>query len=270
MTALVHSIQTVLREYGTGDKPLLVSCNDGNGYVCKHAPDHGSSNKLFYEYLSASFLKIWELPVPDFAFVKINPEHLIPGCKIAKSHFRRVCFGSQYNASGQELTRFTDSPTTNSKKNYTNHRNDAIKVSLFDIWIGNEDRHQGNYNLLIDPTDDYKIIPIDHGAVLNTGILSQPIEPLTIDESLACSTFVKKLFNRDDFNKVVVPSFKEYFYLCTRNCKEAYHEILNSTPTDWQIDLNAIARKIEEELLSPKWHVRVLETLFGHLNSTLN
>jgi hypothetical protein len=71
----LSSIQTANRQYDTGERPVLIMCSDMHNYVCKYAGG-GDTMKLYCEYIAASFLKIWKLPVPDFAFVAINYDHV--------------------------------------------------------------------------------------------------------------------------------------------------------------------------------------------------
>lgn len=80
-----------------GSRPVRVFCNDLNYYVCKYATGVGFPYMLFNEYIAACFLKIWNLPVPDFGFVHIKPEHVkLTGYPF--HFFEKPCFGSLYMA----------------------------------------------------------------------------------------------------------------------------------------------------------------------------
>jgi len=73
----LHSITEIKPEhcYQTrGSRPVRALCNDLNYYVCKYHTSSGFPYHLFNEYLAACFLQIWQLPVPEFAFVKIKKE----------------------------------------------------------------------------------------------------------------------------------------------------------------------------------------------------
>jgi hypothetical protein len=75
----LKSIKEILPEdcFATGgSKPVKVFCNDWNDYVCKYFTGKGFASGLFNEYLATSFLKLWNVNVPDFAFVRVQKDHL--------------------------------------------------------------------------------------------------------------------------------------------------------------------------------------------------
>ena len=74
-TQTIRSIQTANFKFQTGDLPVYLLCNDMRDYVCKHALN-GNSVNIICEYLAASFLKLWELPLPDFCFIELDYEHV--------------------------------------------------------------------------------------------------------------------------------------------------------------------------------------------------
>ncbi|MEJ0104155.1 MAG: hypothetical protein WDO19_17025 [Bacteroidota bacterium] len=79
----------------TNTLPVVVHCNDLNYYYCKHHPGIGAAHRLITEYLAARFLRIWNLQVPDFAFVRIAQEHVPVDLGIPFRHFTVSCFGSK-------------------------------------------------------------------------------------------------------------------------------------------------------------------------------
>lgn len=78
-----------------GNRPVVVTCNDKNDYVCKHN-NASSVRPLLSEYLAYAFLRVWGISTPNAAFIKVEPEHyrdclnngLQPIC------FKNTCFGS--------------------------------------------------------------------------------------------------------------------------------------------------------------------------------
>jgi len=52
-----------------GSHPVLVYCNDFSYYVVKYKRNRVATN-LFNEYIGASFLKLWDLAIPDFEFIE--------------------------------------------------------------------------------------------------------------------------------------------------------------------------------------------------------
>jgi len=259
------SIQTANRQYQTGDRPVLVLCSDMQEYVCKYALG-GNATNLFCEYVAASFLHVWQLPVPDFTFVKLNYEH-VKHFGVPKHYFDKTCFGSKYSRFYQELTHFTDLPDIKKQKGYSENRDNLLKIALFDLWIANEDRNYNNLNLLIDVQDNYNFLPIDHGAIFNTRSMDWQMSLLTENECLTDIPLIKLLFQNTDFNRDYIQNLKEYFYLCTLECKKNFDEILKLIPPDWNIDLAVASHKINNELFDNNWEVQVIDTFLEYINS---
>ena len=94
---LIHSRQTIQKKYNTiGSEPVRVKCEDGNSYVCKYSIGT-ITDFLFYELLAASFLKTWDLGIPDFKFVKVKAHHVDENLELKKKYFDKTCFGLRYN-----------------------------------------------------------------------------------------------------------------------------------------------------------------------------
>ncbi|MFW9598564.1 MAG: HipA family kinase [Paludibacter sp.] len=261
----LKSIQTADRLYNTGDRPVLVMCSDMQDYVCKYAQG-GNATNLYCEYVAASFLRIWKLPVPDFAFVNLNYEH-VKHFGLPKHYFDKTCFGSKYSRSFQELTHFTDNPDLKKQKGYLQNRDTILRIALFDLWIANEDRNYNNLNLLIDVQNNYNYLPIDHGAIFNTRSLDCELSLLTENECLTDVPLMKLLFQNTDFNREYIQNLKEYFYLCTLECKNNFDEILNLVPENWNFDLKVATHKINNELFDKNWEAKVMNTFLEYINS---
>jgi hypothetical protein len=261
----LKSIQTADKLYNTGDRPVLVMCSDMQDYVCKYALG-GNATNLFCEYVAASFLRLWQLPVPDFTFVNVNYEH-VKHFGLPKHFFDKTCFGSKYSRFYQELTHFTDLPDIKKQKGYSENRDNLLKIALFDLWIANEDRNYNNLNLLIDVQDNYNFLPIDHGAIFNTRSLEWKISLLTENECLTDIPLIKLLFQNTDFNRDYIQNLKEYFYLCTLECKKNFDEILKFVPLNWNIDLEVASHKINNELFNSNWEEKVIDTFLEYINS---
>jgi hypothetical protein len=228
---LLTSIQTAQKKYDTVDRPVLLLCSDMNDYVCKYA-NGGNCMTLLCEYIAASFLELWQLPVPDFAFIQIDYEH-VKGFGIPKAWVEKTAFGSQFNREFVELTSFTDEPDIRKLTGYAANREQLLKIALFDVWIANEDRCFNNTNLLIDVKSGYLFRPIDHGMIFNGRTFDGKSTLLTENENLTDTKPFKKLFKSQDFNREYVLKLKEYFYLCTLQCKQQIHEIIKQVPADW-------------------------------------
>lgn len=261
----LKSIQAANRIYETGDRPVLVLCENMKEYVCKYAIG-GNATNLFCEYVGASFLRLWKIPVPNFAFIKINYNH-IKHFGISGHSIEKTCFGSQFSRYYQELTHFTDMPDIKKQKGYKENRDNLLKIALFDIWIANEDRNYNNLNLLIDVHDNYNFVAIDQGAIFNTRSMDWRMSLLTENECLTAIPLLNQIFTKADFSREYIQNLKEYFYLCTLECKQNINEILNSLPVDWNIDFKVATNKISNELFSHEWEKQVIETFLEYINS---
>ena len=118
MVNYVHSIEQVETVFDTGDKPLLVHCNDFNYYVTKYNTTGAASNSLFREYINASFLQLWQLQTPAFAFVQLEEHHRPQSRRNIKHAI--PCFGTLYNNELREVDAFISTLTPAQKKKY-NH-----------------------------------------------------------------------------------------------------------------------------------------------------
>ena len=96
-----------------GSKPLRVLCDDFNFYICKYHRGHGPAYSLFNEYFASCLLKKAEIASPDFAFVKINREH-IKQIQLPYYYFDKPCYGSFYRQENKDVERiFSNIPFNN-------------------------------------------------------------------------------------------------------------------------------------------------------------
>ena len=72
----LKSIQSIIKKYDTqGSSPVLIMANDLNQWVCKYR----DVNQLFNELLAYQFAKIWQINIPEGAFIEIDYEkHIKP------------------------------------------------------------------------------------------------------------------------------------------------------------------------------------------------
>src|ERR1035437_1425007 len=158
----LYSIQTSDKPFGTlGSRRILITCNDFNSYVCKYNLGNGPAIRLACEFIAASFLKIWNLNVPDFALVNVSRDHIPSEFNIKDYYFDVTCVGSKFSSGYADLHNLTDLIDPQKRKLYPK-RKDLYYISLFDIWLGNDDRNHNNYNLMIDTNNQRNFIPIDH------------------------------------------------------------------------------------------------------------
>ena len=265
---LINSIQTADKKFETQARPILIGCSDFNDYVCKYGSGSGNARRLLCEYLGAQYMRIWELPIPNFAFINVNPDHIPANFAIPKISFNQTCFGLQYNRQYTELTRLNDLSIAQGFKKQS-FKYVLLKIALFDCWLANEDRNSNNYNLMFDLQNDYQLIAIDHEGIFYTRIFDKPIYPLNDNDTILNSTFVQKLFHKKDLNSSVIESLREYFYICVNNCEQNNNSILSCVPQNWQVEINLINQK-KTEIFSEEWKKETFNTFLVFVQNLIN
>lgn len=234
-----------------GSKPVKVFCDDLNYYVCKYNTGRGFPVMLFNEYLAACFLKIWQLDVPDFAFVNIKKEH-VNQTGYPYYYFDVPCFGSQFYGAFKEVDKlFLETPGL--KNDPVSGKESFLKIGLFDIWMSNEDRHYENFNLLYN-LKAKRYVPIDHAMCFNSGNLDKAPQLISNNESILTSPFINRFFYRplqQNFNNTRLSLLKE-FKLNASNCREDLDTILANIPIAWRSNSSYLRSRLEF-LFSESW-----------------
>lgn len=249
----LYSIQTSGRLFDTnGSRPILMTCNDMNDYVCKYNTGNGPALRLMCEYLGASYLKLWGLNVPDFALVSVNRNHIPSEYNINSFYFNTTCFGLKFSRDFVDISDFTADISHQQRRAFPN-RKELLYIALFDIWLANEDRNPNNYNLLIDIENQRNFIPIDHETVLNSRVLDRPLSELTYEDSIISSPLFLNLFGSSDFKNPLIKELREGFYNNVKNCRKKTVNILKQLPADWNIDKKMLENKLFSELFVNNW-----------------
>lgn len=249
----LHSIKEIIQVYDTGDKPVLVQCNDLNDYVCKHSKGHPSCRSLFAEYLAYHFLEMLGVKLPPFAIIEVKEEHIIPSTVCQPRFFKEIdCFGTRLLNYAVEWSSFSfDDSDVKRIKNPT----DLFIVAWCDIWLANEDRNWNNFNLLMNPEEEgWYIVPIDHGACLNSLMFDTGRKLVLLDEhSSIIHTEQYKLIAKKHFKKMRdVDDFVKRLYLCMDNFEQSFDGIIANKPASWPIPSTYI-QDLKENLFSKEW-----------------
>ena len=267
-TPIINSIQTADRKFDTQTRPILIGCDDMNDYVCKYGTGNGFAKRLFCEYLAANFMRIWELPIPNYSLVNINPEHIPANFAIPNASFTQTCFGLMYNRNYTELTRLNELNIASAFKN-SSFKLNLLKIALFDCWLSNEDRNDNNYNLMFDLVNDYQLVAIDNEGIFNSRTFNNPIYSLNYNDSILNGVFAQKLFNKKDLTPNIIEELKTFFYLCVQNCEQSKNNILSNVPENWQIDTASVNGKLLE-IFSNDWKNESFSTFQTFVQTLLN
>lgn len=250
----LYSITEIKKEhcYETrGSRPVRVFCSDLNYYVCKYHTGQGFPFTLFNEYIAARFLQIWQLPVPKFAFIEINHEHLkqIP---YPVHFFEKPCFGSLFMGDFKEVDKiFLETPLV--KKENVSGRDSFLKIALFDIWMCNEDRHYDNFNLMYNLKKNV-FVPIDHVYCFNTVNLDKEPYLISENESILSTPFINRFFDRDLQTKMNEVRLKivDELKINAKNCYDELDSILSEIPLSWQPSPDYLKSRLQF-LFSEQW-----------------
>lgn len=250
----LKSISPISRVYDTGEKPVLVKCEDMNDYVCKHNQGQSPCKKLFAEYLAYCFLDRLEVKLPPMSFLEVKEEHVDkPSGECQPRFFKEVdCFGTLHLKNAQEWSAFSfDKKDVKRIKN----QEDLFTIAWLDIWLANEDRSWNNFNLLMSPEDDgWYIVPIDHGACFNS-------LGFDIDRHLYSINDFDSIIDTEQFRLIAkkhfksvneVDSFLKRLYICIQSYEKSFDDIIANIPASWRIQEDYI-QSLKTNLFSKDW-----------------
>lgn len=135
------------------------------------------------------------------------------------------------------------------------NRADFLKISLFDLWLANEDRNHNNFNLLLNTSTakTYLFYAIDHENIFNTNSLKYGIFPLTEDDSILNTELAKVLFPRNREILIILKDLMEKFYFCVSECRNHLEAVFKKTPASWNIDFDLMRKSLNETIFSTEW-----------------
>jgi hypothetical protein len=268
----LNSITQINKRFTTGgSEPVLVLANDYNSYVCKYQRAANSAGLLINEFLGSSILGLWGIETPSTAFVTVKSDHInMVGLNLQPQWFTIPCFGSKFNKYYDEVDAFLEVGTRSNNKGL---RFDDLflKIALFDLFLSNEDRNGGNYNLLVDTTQNNKIIPIDHAAIFNTNSLKRGIFSLSFEDSLLSSPLLMAIYSVKQLQEQKrLQNLKTYYYLCIAACKVNLSTIVNILPDEWCPNKEEFLSDLEEKLLNDKWIDDTWQVFLEHIQLATN
>lgn len=257
----LNSITEISRVLTTsGSNPVVVMVDGFDEYVCKYSA-HTPAKKLLIEYLGFSFAQIWDIPIPDAAFVNISQDH-IPDAKLA-SFLNRRCFeiptfGSRYIAGSKEIDQTVISSWLSKPAQLKKIKNkDALlKIGLFDIWLANEDRCHNNSNLIVaSEPEGMKLIAIDHEKCFNSGIIDPafPTCQINADESILNFDLVPMFYKQNAEFEGIKEELLNEFPQLVANCQAQLGRILQLIPDEWSINREEIEEYLNSNIFDENW-----------------
>lgn len=266
----LYTIEGIHKVFDTVDKPVDVTCNDFENYICKYR----DTDNLLKEYLASCFLRRWQVPTPEIAFVWVKPEH------VPEQHQRTVkaqlltkpCFGSKYDAQTIEVNQSLVALGNDAAEvRKIQNRLDLLRIGLFDLWLANDDRKQDNYNLLLVPNEPSKFYlhAIDHSACFhNGGVGEYTLNPLTPEESVLTSDVCRLLYTRSTVIHKQVDTALNRFRADVKKCADSLPEILKFVPPEWQVNAKSIQEILQDAVFQDDWLKQVQTTFREYLQLT--
>jgi len=244
--SIEHEVRT------DGHSPLLVIADDFKKYIIKSTRGHFPSYYIINEFLCGYLLKLWEIPVPEFASLTLNPD-LLAGRDFSDYHkphfYNNITFGSLCIEKAVEMgpQRIRNKYDLKKFSNPT----DLLKIGLFDIWIENTDRKPTNNNILFSFTGNQLTInAIDHAFTfdslsysdLNTEYIVNTWNDNILETDLAKD--ILAILKKDHGWIDLIRQFGDKYYLCIENCKQNFDSIVNFIPDElgFNTDLNKYVR----------------------------
>lgn len=245
--------EIVLEKYDTASKPLKVCAENGKYYICKYANFGIPAENLAKEYIATHLLENFSINTPKFEIVTIDFELVRQEFQddfTKRKHFDSPTFGSEYIQYAKTIEQL-NYPFKNLKCNYNN---DLLVISFFDLWVGNEDRSQDNYNLLIDSDDDSEILfAIDHEHIFNRNFLYKDLEILPESYNIVGSDLIKSFYHNKKSKDSIADSIIDTCNNSIQICKSSLGSILNEIPKEWEIEFESTINLMELKLFSNDW-----------------
>ncbi len=153
--------------------PFVVWCDDGKTYIVKFPGNEQGVKALVNEFIASNLCEYLELPIFNYNLIHVKISDYNDKTKNDIVPLEGTAFGTIYNDNA--LTVLNSRMISKAK-----NKNDAIKILIFDILIGNFDRNRGN--LMIDSISN-KIFMIDHTHIFDLGTIWDEFQlPRLIDE----------------------------------------------------------------------------------------
>jgi hypothetical protein len=260
---------SVIEEVKTdGHSPLIVVGSDYCEYFVKNTRGRNPDFSIINEFLCHYLLRLWDIPTPEIAVVRLLPEKL-PGnlSQWHKRHFyETITFGSKRIDYSVELNNFIDVHGKPALKRLINPEV-IVKLGLFDIWVENTDRKPTNTNiLLVSANENFEVYAIDNAFTfdsLNYKNLFLGITN-TYDQSILNTDFAKSVILNCSKQEDWYESLREYFYFCIESSQQSFSEIVDNLPEELRFTLD-LQQEIQDFLFNEERNKQVFEEFLTRL-----
>jgi len=251
----------------TQQRPIQILATDFNDYIAK-LHKHPNSLVTIKEWLCGHFLKIWALPVPDFAILDIQHYHVPVGLHpdLQPFHFNAPAFGSKLAANALEVTEFYSRPKQY-QRDLSSAGGELLRIALFDIWIGNDDRNSGNYNLLYSGDGSPRFIPIDHELTFNGLDFSAPLSLQTENDSFIFSSLFRTYVVLSQRRNAITESpGKDQFLINIAAVEKSLDQIISAAPSEWVRPFGDLTKQLKRTIFAPEWLDKTWNTYVRYIS----
>jgi hypothetical protein len=238
----VRLVESIPKGYS---KPQRILFSDGRTYAVKFKNNPSGTRILVNEYISGKLAQLLSLPVVPFEVVKISDDFIKANPIFLKHKFQAGNqFASLYIDNCIHLSK--DSPNQVKIKN----RDHLAGILVFDLWIGNTDRKEGN--VLLQPLEngEYYLHMIDHGRIFADA--KWTIKTLKKKPKMAVDHRVHKWFVSQSQKEEIHKAIETILALPD----EKISEVINSIPDDWDVSKDErealVERLVNSKPLLPK------------------
>ncbi len=262
------TVASIIKQYPTsGHNPYLVLTTDFERYILKTIKNSYDKSSIVKEFLCNSLLKVWSLKVPPAVSLTIN-ENLSETDFVRNNRFLNNTnshFGSLFFEHSVDLHNLISGSGKVNLKRIKN-LNDIITISLFDIWVENDDRKPSNNNILLSPSGKYfDLIPIDHAFTFSSLPLDEINSSLlsfSYNDSILYSSLGKNIIIKSKISPEWLAFYENLFYFCIRNVEANFQEICSNMPFDYSLSENEIDN-VKKFLFNTKRNKEVLNLFYS-------
>lgn len=258
-----HSIESIKKQFSTGEEPVLALCSDLNEYVCKYMRSSATPYKLVCELIGAIFAFKWGIQIPEFALIKLLPEHWTPFRSI---YLSAPTFGSKIQRTVIDVNNAWNNDIIIS----SSLQEQIANIALFDLWVANEDRNWNNANLLYDVNSN-NLIAIDHGCIFNTATFDYYLSLLTQNETILYSDLAHLILNdiSTETSDILITKLREHFINLPIKREEYISNVLENIPKAWNVNSEFVRSKLNQ-LFDKNWIENCWETFVEYFNENKN
>lgn len=228
---------SVIEEIPTeGHSPLKVYCQ----YYIKNTRGKTPDFNIINEFVCHYLLKLWQIPTPEIAAIKLLPERLPEDLSQwhKKHYYNTVTFGSKSVPNSTELNKFVEVQGKVDIKKLVSPEI-IVKLGIFDIWVENTDRKPSNSNiLLVQNSKMLEIWAIDNAFTFDSQNYTNLYMGITntYDQSILYTDFAQTVIKLYAKNQNWHEMVREYFYICIASCQQNFDKIVNNLPKELEFD----------------------------------